>query len=205
MNPYINICICITPGSDITNDRIAKDLAVAESIWHPISFRIKDVITLDDSFQFYDEEISYMDSIQKQPKVSSFFYTCASQTPNCDLYICYIGSNYFKEHSVIACAYSLAKQQFLTGYIVLTNSAASMRNIYTLAHEIGHILFTRRMNGKLTHADPHSPTGSEHHPSSNNLMHPIVPRPDRVSMNSLLTREQKNLALQSPLLHKKKQ
>ncbi|KFN04112.1 DUF955 domain-containing protein [Bacillus clarus] len=205
MDPYVNICICVTPGADISDDRIAKDLAVAESIWHPITFQIKDVITLNESFRFYDAEISYKSSIQTQPKLSSFFYTCASQVPDCDLYICYIGSDYFKEWAVIACAYSLAKQNQLTGYIVLTNSAAPMKNIYTLAHEIGHILFTRRIHGKLTHADPHSPTGSEHHPSPTNLMYPIVPRPDNVHIDSLLTSEQKNLSLQSPLLQRKEQ
>lgn len=203
MDPYVNICICIAPGSDITDDRITKDLAVAESIWKPISFQIKDVIILKESFRFHDGEISYIDSIQNQPKVSSFFNICSSQVPNCDIYICYIGSNYFKEQSVIACAYSLVINQILTGYIILTNAASPMKNIYTLAHEIGHILFTRRINGKLTHADPHSPTGSEHHPSSSNLMHPIVPRPDRVQIESLLTKEQKHLALQSPLLNRK--
>ena len=67
-----------------------------------------------------------------------------------------------------------------------------MKNIYTLAHEIGHILFTRRVHGKLTHADPHSPTGSEHHPSPTNLMYPIVPRPENVPIQSLLTNEQKH-------------
>ncbi len=79
-----------------------------------------------------------------------------------------------------------------------------MKNIYTLAHEIGHILFTRRVHGKLTHADPHSPTGSEHHPSPTNLMYPIVPRPENVHIQSLLTNEQKALSLQSALLQKKK-
>ncbi|PEL88362.1 DUF955 domain-containing protein [Bacillus pseudomycoides] len=205
MDPYVNICICITPGSDITDDRIAKDLAVAESIWQPISFQIKDVIILNESFRFHDGEISYIDSIQIQPKVSSFFNTCSSQIPNCDIYICYIGSNYFKEQPVIACAYSFVINQILTGYIILTNAASPMKNIYTLAHEIGHILFTRRIEGKLTHADPHSQTGSEHHPSSTNLMYPIVPRPDQVHIDSLLTKEQRALSLQSSLLHKEKQ
>ena len=51
MDPYVNICICITPGADISNDRIAKDLAVAESIWHPITFQIK-VIILNELFVF---------------------------------------------------------------------------------------------------------------------------------------------------------
>ena len=51
MDPYVNICICITPGADISNDRIAKDLAVAESIWHPITFQIK-VIILNELFRF---------------------------------------------------------------------------------------------------------------------------------------------------------
>ncbi len=78
-----------------------------------------------------------------------------------------------------------------------------MKNIYTLAHEIGHILFTRRVHGKLTHADPHSPTGSEHHPSPTNLMYPIVPRPENVHIQSLLTSEQKALSLQSSLLQRK--
>ncbi len=192
MDPYVNICICITPGADISDDRIAKDLAVAESIWHPITFQIQEVIVLNELFRFFDREISYKNSIQSQEKLASFFQTCVNEAPECDLYICYIGSDYFKETAVIACAYSLAKQQQLTGYIVLTNSAAPMKNIYTLAHEIGHILFTRRVHGKLTHADPHSPTGSEHHPSPTNLMYPIVPRPENVPIQSLLTNEQKH-------------
>ncbi|MED2935589.1 DUF955 domain-containing protein, partial [Bacillus wiedmannii] len=54
MDPYVNICICITPGADISDDRIAKDLAVAESIWHPITFQIKDVIILNELFRFSD-------------------------------------------------------------------------------------------------------------------------------------------------------
>ncbi len=53
MDPYVNICICITPGADISNDRIAKDLAVAESIWHPITFQIKEVIILNELFRFF--------------------------------------------------------------------------------------------------------------------------------------------------------
>ena len=57
MDPYVNICICITPGADISDDRIAKDLAVAESIWHPITFQIQ-VIVLNELFRF-DREISY--------------------------------------------------------------------------------------------------------------------------------------------------
>ncbi|KOS24447.1 hypothetical protein ADK17_21660 [Bacillus anthracis] len=205
MDPYVNICICITPGADISDDRVANDLAVAESIWHPITFQIGEVIVLNELFRFSDREISYKDSIQSQEKLASFFQTCVNEAPECDLYICYIGSDYFKETAVIACAYSLAKQQQLTGYIVLTNSAAPMKNIYTLAHEIGHILFTRRVHGKLTHADPHSPTGSEHHPSPTNLMYPIVPRPENVHIQSLLTSEQKALSLLSSLLQRKKQ
>lgn len=52
MDPYVNICICITPGADISDDRIAKDLAVAESIWHPITFQIQEVIVLNELFVF---------------------------------------------------------------------------------------------------------------------------------------------------------
>ena len=59
MDPYVNICICITPGADISDDRIAKDLAVAESIWHPITFQIQEVIVLNELFRFSDREISY--------------------------------------------------------------------------------------------------------------------------------------------------
>lgn len=125
MNSYVNICVCITPGADISDDRIAKDLAVAESIWHPITFKIKEVIVLNELFRFCNREISYKNSIQSQEKLSSFFQTCVNEAPECDLYICYIGSDYFKETAVIACAYSLAKQQQLTGYIVLTNSICS--------------------------------------------------------------------------------
>ena len=52
MDPYVNICICITPGADISDDRIAKDLAVAESVWHPITFQIQEVIVLNELFRF---------------------------------------------------------------------------------------------------------------------------------------------------------
>ncbi len=147
MDPYVNICICITPGADISDDRIAKDLAVAESIWHPITFQIQEVIVLNELFRF----LTVKPVIKIPFKVKKSWHPFSkhvNEAPECDLYICYIGSDYFKETAVIACAYSLAKQQQLTGYIVLTNSAAPMKNIYTLAHEIGHILFTRRIHGK---------------------------------------------------------
>ena len=39
-------------GADISDDRIAKDLAVAESIWHPITFQIQEVIVLNELFRF---------------------------------------------------------------------------------------------------------------------------------------------------------
>ena len=68
-----------------------------------------------------------------------------------------------------------------------------MKNIYTLAHEIGHILFTRRVHGKLTHAVPHSPTGS---------YVDRIPRPENVHIQSLLTNEQK-LSLYKALYAKK--
>ena len=38
--------------ADISDDRIAKDLAVAESIWHPITFQIQEVIVLNELFRF---------------------------------------------------------------------------------------------------------------------------------------------------------
>lgn len=141
MDPYVNICICITPGADISDDRIAKDLAVAESIWHPITFQIQEVIVLNELFRFFDREISYKNSIQSQEKLASFFQTCVNEAPECDLYICYIGSDYFKETAVIACAYSLAKQQQLTGYIVLTNSAAPMKNIYARSRNRSYFIY----------------------------------------------------------------
>lgn len=186
------------------NDRIAKDIVIAEYIWHPISFHIEDVIVLNETYRFYDGEISYISPIKTQPKVTSFFEECSSLSPNCDIYICYIGSHYFQEDNVIACAYSLAMNKKLTGYIILTNAAASKRNIYTLAHELGHILFTRREQGKLTQADPHCPNGLEHHPSVTNLMHHIIPSPDKSPIDSLLTVMQRNLALKSTLLRQEK-
>ncbi|WP_369902825.1 DUF955 domain-containing protein [Bacillus manliponensis] len=204
MRPYINVCICITPGTIMADDRIAKEIALAEYIWHPISFHIADVILLDETYRFHNAEISYMSPMKTQPKLTSFFEECSSLSPNCDVYICYIGSQYFQESNVIACAYSLAIHKKITGYIVLTNAAASKRNIYTLAHELGHILFTRREQGKLTHADPHCPNGSEHHPSTTNLMHYIVPHPDHSPIDSLLTAMQRKLALRSSLLREEK-
>lgn len=57
MNSYVNICVCITPGADISDDRIAKDLAVAESIWHPITFKIKEVIVLNELFRFSNRKL----------------------------------------------------------------------------------------------------------------------------------------------------
>ena len=75
------------------------------------------------NFSVFDREISYKIPF-KVKKSWHPFSKHVNEAPECDLYICYIGSDYFKETAVIACAYSLAKQQQLTGYIVLTNSAA---------------------------------------------------------------------------------
>ncbi|MEI4803158.1 MULTISPECIES: ImmA/IrrE family metallo-endopeptidase [unclassified Bacillus (in: firmicutes)] len=204
MRPYVNICICITPGSHIDKERIAKDIAIAEYIWHPIVFKIKDVNVLDEPYRFHDGEISYVSSLKSQPKLTSLFAECRELASQCDIYICYIGSNYFQEQSIIACAYSLAIHTQIKGYIVLTNAASASRNMYTLAHELGHILFTRRVQDKLTNADPECPNGSEHHPSPTNLMHYIVPPPHKSQIDSLLTNTQRELSLQSPLLRKEK-
>ncbi|HDX9589151.1 TPA: DUF955 domain-containing protein [Bacillus pseudomycoides] len=202
MYPYINICICTTPGSHIDNDRIARDIAIAEYIWHPIIFKIKDVSVLDELYRFHDGEISYVSSLKSQPKLASLFAKCSEHASQCDIYICYIGSDYFQEQSVIACAYSISIRNQIKGYIVLTNAASTSKNMYTLAHEIGHILFTRRVQDKLTNADPECPNGTEHHPSPSNLMHYIVPTPYISQIDSLLTNTQRELSLQSPLLRK---
>lgn len=154
------------------------------------------------NFSVFDREISYKNSIQSQEKLASFFQTCVNEAPECDLYICYIGSDYFKETAVIACAYSLAKQQQLTGYIVLTNSAAPMKNIYTLAHEIGHILFTRRIHGKLTHASSFSNRlGAP--PFSNKSYVSDSPSSRKRSYSFLINSRTKALSLQSSLLQRK--
>ncbi|WP_242219192.1 ImmA/IrrE family metallo-endopeptidase [Bacillus cereus group sp. BfR-BA-01380] len=204
MCPYVNICICITPGSHIDDERIAKDIAIAEYIWYPILFKIEDVNVLDEPYRFHDGEVSYGSSLKSQPKLTSLFAECREHAPQCDIYICYIGSNYFQEQTTIACAYSLAVHTQIKGYIVLTNAASASRNMYTLAHELGHILFTRRVQDKLTNTDPECSNGSEHHPSPTNLMHYIIPPPHKSQIDSLLTDTQRELSLQSPLLRKEK-
>ncbi|PEA52711.1 DUF955 domain-containing protein [Bacillus pseudomycoides] len=204
MYPYIKICIYITPGSHIDNHRIARDIAIAKYIWHPIVFKVEDFNALDESYRFHDGEISYVSSLKSQPKLTSLFAKCSEHASQCDIYICYIGSDYFQEQSVIACAYSISIRNQIKGYIVLTNAASASKNVYTLAHEIGHVLFTRRVQDKLTNADPECPNGSEHHPSPTNLMHYIIPTPYKSQIDSLLTNTQRELSLQSPLLRKEK-
>lgn len=70
---HTSIYVFALRRADISDDRIAKDLAVAESIWHPITFQIQEVIVLNELFRFSDREISYKDSIQSQEKLASFF------------------------------------------------------------------------------------------------------------------------------------
>ncbi|MFD0770870.1 ImmA/IrrE family metallo-endopeptidase [Bacillus sp. CGMCC 1.60114] len=204
MCPYVNICVYIAPGANIDEDRIARDIAISEYIWHPITFKIDDISILDEAYRFHNGEISYMSSLKSQPKVTSLFAECAERASQSDIYICYIGSDYFQEQSVIACAYSLSTNKQIKGYIVLTNAASTCKNMYTLAHELGHILFTRREQDKLTNADPECPNGSEHHPSPTNLMHYIIPPPHKSQIDCLLTNTQRELSLKSPLLRKEK-
>lgn len=198
---YLHVCINIAPGANVDNNRIQRDLFLSHDIWYPISFHIKKMIMLDQTFRFHDQEISYSTPFRHQPKVWRLLENYKSACPNASLYITYIGGNYFKEPHVIGCAYSEASGPLWKGHIFITNTAASVPNKLTLAHEIGHILLTQRKNGVLTNIDPHSPTGSQHHPSPNNLMYPVVPSlPHAWQRQHLLTEEQRFIASQSPLL-----
>jgi len=141
MCPYVNICICITPGSHIDDERIAKDIAIAEYIWHPILFKIENVNVLDEPYRFYDGEISYVSSLKSQPKLTSLFAECRDHAPQCDIYICYIGSNYFQENSIIACAYSLAVHTQIKGYIVLFKCRISFaEHVHTCTRTWPHFI-----------------------------------------------------------------
>lgn len=202
---YVNICVCIAPGAEVGNQRMKRDLLLSGEIWNPISFRINKVINLSTAYEFYDREISYLTPFKNQPKVHGLLKYCHSLSPESDIYICYVGGDYFQEPHVIGCAYSERSGPLWKGFILLTNSAALRSNMYTLAHEFGHILLTRWHEGSLTNADPDSPDHSEHHPNPTNLMHSIIPSPKQVrhlNLDQLLTTNQRETALQSPLLNK---
>jgi hypothetical protein len=202
---YVNICICIAPGAETSNNRIKRDLVLSKEIWRPISFQVDKVIRLSSSYTFYNREISYLTPFREQPKVQNLMQKCLSLSPESDIYVCYVAGDYFKEPHVIGCACSHKYGNTWKGFILLSNSAASHSNMYTLAHELGHILLTRREDGILTNADPDSPNGSVHHSDPLNLMYTAVPTPKRVHhLDHLLSTNQLETALQSPLLRKKR-
>lgn len=201
---YVKVCVCITPEAETRGNRIQRDFVLSKEIWRPISFQLNKVIQLS-AYTFRDREISYITPFREQPKVHSLLQKCASLSPESEIYVCYVGGDYFQEPHVIGCAYSQRCKDTWKGFILLTNSAASRPNMYTLAHELGHILLTRRKDGLLTNADPDSPHGSVHHPDPFNLMHAVVPTPKHIrQLDRLLSANQLETALQSPLLHKKK-
>ncbi|MFD3447926.1 hypothetical protein ACFDTO_25365 [Microbacteriaceae bacterium 4G12] len=201
MSLYVRVCICVAPGADTRDKRLKHDIYLSQKIWNPISFQIDHVIQLDSSYTFHDREISYITPFKYQKKVYRLLQHCTTLSSKSDIYVCYVGGNYFQEPNVIACAHSHYTNGRLKGFILLTNRAASSMNMYTLAHEFGHILFTRWENGHLINTDPDSPNGSVHHPNAENLMHKIIPVPKR-KLNHLLSSNQRLTAMNSPLFHK---
>ncbi|MFC5774181.1 DUF955 domain-containing protein [Ectobacillus antri] len=198
---YINISIFTTQHAHTRNNRLARDVMLTNSIWRPITFQLDEMKQLP--FIFYDREISYTLPFAQQPKVHTMLQSCLEVAPNSEIYVCYVGGNYFIEPHVIGCAYSQRYYDTWKGFIILTNAAASYANMYTFPHEIGHILLTRNENTRLTNADPDCPLGSPHHPDPFNLMHGIVPGPYHTrSKFPLLTSNQLQVALNSPLLRK---
>ncbi|WP_416827055.1 DUF955 domain-containing protein [Ectobacillus polymachus] len=199
---YLNVCISIAPGAQAGNDRIRQDILLSHDIWHPISFRIKSILTLDQSFAFHDREISYKIPFKQQKKVYRLLEYCKMSSPDANLYIIYVNGNYFTEQHVIGCAYTEITGSHWKGFILVTNTAASSSNLLTVPHEIGHILLTRRKNGELTNEDPHSYTGSPHHSNPRNLMYPVIPRLEHTKqLQHLITEKQRRIALQSPMLY----
>ncbi|MCP8970827.1 DUF955 domain-containing protein [Ectobacillus ponti] len=198
---YVNVCVCIAPGAETGNGRIARDFAAARHIWHPISFQAAKMVKLGASYTFADQEISYRTPFHQQEKVHKLLMHCLSLAPDADIYVCYVGGYYFYETGVIACAHSRLIHGKLKGFILMANGAAHPANMYTLAHEIGHVLLTRSEQGRLTNADPDSPDGLVHHPNPRNLMHEVLPVPRRFRRAAdLLTASQRRTAYDSPIL-----
>lgn len=204
MTLYVNVCICIAPGAEADYDRLRRDFLCAEDIWYPIRFSVTRIVRLSSSYIFADREISYLTPFTEQPKVNRLMNHSTALSPRADIYVCYVGGDYFREENVIACACSRVSNGILKGFIVITNGAASHSNLYTLAHELGHILLTRREQGVWTNSDPDCPDGGVHHPNSHNLMHPIIPSPKSWRHpEDLITSNQRRTALRSPLLKEK--
>lgn len=127
------------------------------------------------------------------------------------IYIFYLNGDYFAEgrgKKVVGVSgtelvsFKNNRDYTLYGRILLTDMAAGR---YTLAHELGHILFKRYDSGKdkFIHSDPsgpyiHSTTkrmDSAHNNSPNNLMFPITP-----TNNPTITIKQCKVAQQSKML-----
>lgn len=175
----VNLCIYFCPGANVDNGRVNNNVQRAQ-VWNKcgIQFLIKhQQNTSDDShFQYVDREIEYGggDPINAPTKLRRMF----SFRPKCDpedVAIYYVngntfqsgatGGSYFGEHPEL-----VPRKQYS---IILTNDA----DFNVLAHELGHLLFTRFEGGNVINDDPdpnQDPNDRGHNTNPCNLMFPAI-------------------------------
>ncbi|MES5949608.1 MULTISPECIES: hypothetical protein [Bacillus cereus group] len=169
----VNLCIYICPGANVANGRVDKDVQIAQ-VWNKcgIKFLIKhQERTSDDGyFQYTDHEIQFNggDPTNAPEKMKKLF----SYRPECDpedIAIYYVNGDTF--HNGVTGGSYFGNNPILTPTkqysIILTNNA----NHDVLAHEIGHLLFTRLEGSNYVNHDPNpDPNDLQHDNNLCNLM-----------------------------------
>jgi hypothetical protein len=192
--------------------RLEDDLYKANSCWRGcVQFNLKGV------FHSKRRRVVNADSIPsnnvfKHRQIDSFIKAARSTVGHkTGIYIFYLNGDYFAEgrgKSVVAISgtelvhFHSDQDYELFGRILLTDMATRR---YTLAHELGHVLFKRynTRENRFIHSDPSGPYKSSilrridhaHNSSRKNLMFPISP-----TENPTITFEQCQVAKQGKLV-----
>ncbi|MFY4776588.1 ImmA/IrrE family metallo-endopeptidase [Metabacillus sp. RGM 3146] len=178
-----------------------------------VTFDLKGIFTSEK--RRIDARSISSDYVFINPTIDVLFQTAKKMAGHkTGIYVLYLSGDYLapgKGKKVVGVggtelvSFQSAADYELSGRILLTEKAAGR---YTLAHELGHVLFSRYEPGRaaLTHDDPSGPyihsTGKRspaHNNDQNNLMYPVSP-----SAHPRITRKQCQTARQSKITRRQK-
>lgn len=214
---YVNLCVYIVPSSTTDEAKICADVKKASLIWCNncnITLNVAGIRKLEDErdnlsdYNLTVEELenltadkidsanNFASNATADKLVNTFQPLPIISGPVITVY--YIGGTNFNSGEDGLANFSLPNSRFTT---ILTDKASPE----VLAHEVGHLLFSHRLNG--IDPDPaRNPNDKIHNLSRKNLMNPISPKAkDPITKDpEYITDVQCRVANGHPLIQEKK-
>ncbi|PEC41743.1 hypothetical protein CON11_26690 [Priestia megaterium] len=181
----VKLAIYITPGADVSYERIKSDIRGAERIWRTLILSPPEYGTYDVKY-IYGNEVTFTDKDFEQegskPKKLNDLFTKYRGADSTVIAVYYIGADNLIAPTIGRSYYTIKSgDQQISANIVMGNKAKYSE--YAFAHELGHCLFARFQGGKLNSLDPLS--NAAHNSDDKNVMFSPVPNPPKIPAESV--------------------